>query len=47
MSGIRRIICLQMECGSFNQIALFCAAGLCMSLTLVLGYDLQMAGQWF
>jgi len=35
-----------MECSLFNQIALFSVAGLSMSLTLVLAYDLQIAGQW-
>ena len=46
MSNLKQIFCSKLECGLFNQIAMFCAAGLSMSLTLVFAYDLQIAGQW-
>jgi hypothetical protein len=32
---------------SINQVALFCAAGFCMSLTAALVYDLRMTDLWF
>jgi hypothetical protein len=35
------------EFGLFNQVALFCGAGLSMSLSLVLAYDVQIAWPWF
>jgi hypothetical protein len=37
---------LKLECSLFNQIALFCVAGLSMSLTLALACDLQLPAQW-
>jgi hypothetical protein len=41
MSSVRKIFCSSLECSLFNQIALFSAAGLSVSLALVLGYDLR------
>jgi hypothetical protein len=35
-----------LECNLFNQIVLFSAAGLSVSLTLAAIYDLQMASAW-
>ena len=42
MSKMRKILCSSLECSLFNQIALFSAAGLSVSLALVLAYDLRM-----
>ena len=42
MSNMRKIFCSSLECNLFNQIALFSAAGLFVSLALVLAYDLQI-----
>jgi hypothetical protein len=44
MSGVRKFLGSQLERSLFNEIALFCAAGLCLSLTLVLAYGLRIAG---
>ena len=46
MYSIKRILCTKLECGLFNQIALFSAAGLSLSLMLAMVCDLQLAGQW-
>jgi hypothetical protein len=46
MFKVKRILCAKLECSLFNQIALFSAAGFSVSLTLILAYDLQIAGQW-
>jgi hypothetical protein len=46
MSSVRGFLCTELECGLFHQIALFSAAGFAVSLTLVLAYDLEVAGQW-
>jgi hypothetical protein len=42
MSNVQKILCLSLECSLFNQIALFCTAGLSVSLALVLAYDLRI-----
>ena len=42
MSQYAEDLCSSLECNLFNQIALFSAAGLFVSLALVLAYDLQI-----
>jgi hypothetical protein len=46
MSGIKRVLFSQSESGLFNQTALFCVVGLCISLALVLVSDLEIAAAW-
>ena len=43
MSGARQTLCSKLECSLFNQIALFSAAGLSVSLMLVLVYAVRIA----
>jgi hypothetical protein len=35
-----------LERSLFNATGLFCAGGLCMSLAIVLAYDLRIADLW-
>jgi hypothetical protein len=45
MSNVRRAICLKLECNLFNSIAIFCAAGLSMSV-MALAYGVQLSEPW-
>jgi hypothetical protein len=46
MSRAKQFLCLKLECSLFNQIVLFSATGLSVSLTLASIYDLEMASAW-
>jgi len=46
MSRAKQFLCSNLECSLFNQILLFSAAGLSVSLTLASIFDLQMASAW-
>jgi hypothetical protein len=46
MSRAKQFFCSKLECSLFNQIVLFSATGLSVSLTLVTVYDLQIASAW-
>jgi hypothetical protein len=46
MSDLKRAICSKMHCNLFNTIAVFCAAGLSLSLTMAIAYGVTLAEPW-